>query len=107
MKRGIPKLIVQGLTGLLALYAALAGAVTLAMLQTPERFGRIMRHLPQSIIWSLLPAPQMWMWARQGDLREGDAAPDFTLPAQDGSRNVSLSSYRGERPVVLVFGSYT
>lgn len=107
MKRGILKLIVCGVVTLLALYAALLGAVTLAMLQPPERFGRIMRHLPQSIVWGLLPASHMWMWARQGDLKEGDAAPDFTLSAQDGSRDVSLASHRGERPVVLVFGSYT
>lgn len=32
----------------------------------------------------------------------GDAAPDFTLPAQDGS-SVTLSSFRGEKVVVLYF----
>jgi peroxiredoxin Q/BCP len=32
----------------------------------------------------------------------GDAAPDFTLPAQDGTR-VTLSSFRGEKVVVLYF----
>ena len=34
--------------------------------------------------------------------------PDFTLPTDDGaSPRVSLSSFRGKQPVVLVFGSYT
>lgn len=32
----------------------------------------------------------------------GSAAPDFTLQALDG-REVSLSDFRGEAPVVLVF----
>ncbi|WP_338442003.1 peroxiredoxin [Synechococcus elongatus IITB4] len=32
----------------------------------------------------------------------GDVAPDFSLPAQDGS-TVSLSDFRGQKPVVLYF----
>ncbi|MDH5520202.1 MAG: peroxiredoxin [Acidimicrobiia bacterium] len=35
-------------------------------------------------------------------LAVGDAAPDFTLKDQDGNEH-TLSSHRGERPVVLVF----
>jgi len=42
-----------------------------------------------------------------GDLEEGDPAPDFTLASHDHKQRVTLSSYRGDRPVVLVFGSYT
>jgi peroxiredoxin len=49
----------------------------------------------------------MWLWARAGALNEGDAAPDFTLPTVDRRARVTLSSFKGERPVVLVFGSYT
>ena len=44
----------------------------------------------------------------------GKPAPDFKLkrlPATDEERKkpevVQLSSYRGKRPVVLIFGSYT
>ena len=45
---------------------------------------------------------------RQPDtLQEGDMAPDFTLKSPDGKREVTLSDYRGEKPVALVFGSYT
>ena len=44
---------------------------------------------------------------RVGDLQEGDEAPDFTLEAADGSKTVQLSSFEGEREVVLIFGSYT
>jgi len=40
-------------------------------------------------------------------LRVGDAAPDFKLKTKDGGREVQLSSFRGKRPVVLVFGSFT
>lgn len=37
----------------------------------------------------------------------GAEAPNFTLQTQDGSRTVELASFRGKKPVVLVFGSYT
>jgi hypothetical protein len=93
--------------GLVVVYAALAGALALAMLQPPERFGRIMARLPEPLVWGVLPAPRLWLWARGGQLAEGDQAPDFTLPTVDGGVPVTLSSHRGVRPVVLVFGSYT
>jgi peroxiredoxin len=35
----------------------------------------------------------------------GSAAPDFTLPRLEDGRQVRLSSFRGHKPVVLVFGS--
>jgi len=34
-------------------------------------------------------------------------APDFELETQDGSHKVRLSSFRRQRPVVLIFGSFT
>lgn len=40
-------------------------------------------------------------------LKVGDVAPDFTLKTKDGRQSVTLSSYRGDKPVALVFGSYT
>jgi hypothetical protein len=46
-----------------------------------------------------------------GSAFEGPAinqrAPDFELKTQDGSRAIRLSSFRGKKPVVLVFGSFT
>ena len=45
--------------------------------------------------------------ARRGQLKVGDVAPDFQLPILDGEERVRLSSLRGGKPVVLVFGSYT
>ncbi len=37
----------------------------------------------------------------------GAVAPDFRLKLHDGDKEVSLSDYRGKKPVVLVFGSFT
>ena len=35
-------------------------------------------------------------------LKVGDKAPDFTLPSTTGEK-ISLSQFRGEKPVVLFF----
>ena len=40
-------------------------------------------------------------------LKEGDAAPDFTLKSPNGQTTVTLSDYHGQKPVALIFGSYT
>ena len=40
-------------------------------------------------------------------LKVGDVAPDFTLKTLDGKKTVKLSSFKGKKPVLLVFGSYT
>jgi hypothetical protein len=37
----------------------------------------------------------------------GDIAPDFTLESPDGKSVATLSSFRGDKPVALIFGSYT
>ncbi len=40
--------------------------------------------------------------------RVGDRAPDFGLPLlNERARTVRLASFRGKRPVALIFGSYT
>jgi hypothetical protein len=99
--------LLRGVIAVLVIYAALAGAVAWAMLQPPERFGRIMTHVPMPVVWGVLPGPRIWGWARGGHLAHGDEAPDFTLSTFDHSSRVTLSSHRGRQPVVLVFGSYT
>ena len=43
----------------------------------------------------------------EGNLQVGDEAPDFTLKKVDGKELVQLSSFKGKREVVLIFGSYT
>jgi hypothetical protein len=39
--------------------------------------------------------------------KAGDLAPDFTLTDSSGNHTVTLSQFRGVKPVALVFGSYT
>jgi hypothetical protein len=39
--------------------------------------------------------------------RLGDYAPDFTLPTHDGTSKIKVRSFRNEKPVVLIFGSFT
>ena len=39
--------------------------------------------------------------------KAGDLAPDFTLSDAAGVNSVQLSSFQGEKPVALVFGSFT
>jgi len=40
-------------------------------------------------------------------LQVGDKAPHFSLKALHGDDVFDLADYRGEKPVVLFFGSYT
>jgi hypothetical protein len=102
------KWILRGVIALGIVYGLLFAAVAIAMVQPPERFGAFMKRVPAPVVWGGLPARQMWLWARRGALAEGDLAPDFNLrTTQDRARRVSLSSHREQRPVVLVFGSYT
>ena len=37
----------------------------------------------------------------------GDKAPDFKLKSLDGKSETQLSKFRGKKPVILFFGSYT
>jgi peroxiredoxin len=39
--------------------------------------------------------------------RAGDPAPDFELRDVTGEQRVRLSDFQGQKPVALVFGSYT
>jgi len=86
-------------------YVTFIVAMFIVMRQPPQRFGQIMRHFPMPAMM-IVPFEPMWNVARGGELRVGEAAPDFTLPRSDKSGTVRLSSLQG-KPVVLVFGSYT
>lgn len=97
LKYGIPAL---------AVYVALLGGLFAAMLQPPAVFGRFMSKLP-AVTYFLFPFEPLWLVARSGRLKVGDAAPDFSLKTSDGSSSVRLSSFQGDKPVVLIFGSHT
>ena len=86
------------LTASLALYAA--------MRQPPARFGAVMAHVPPFMM-RVLPFQPLWMSARAGALSAGDIAPDFELPRLHGEGTVKLSHVAREKPVVMIFGSYT
>jgi hypothetical protein len=87
-------------------YAALLFTMNRAMHGTPEQFGHFMAKLPPAI-FLVAPFETMWTHARAGKVNVGDPAPDFTLSTLDKSARVSLASLRADKPVVLVFGSYT
>ena len=93
---------VAGVLAWVAATAALYGA----MRQTPETFGRIMSHVP-TLAMIVLPFKPLWMSARAGHLAIGDPAPDFALAMLHGDRVVKLSEEIRQKPVVLIFGSYT
>jgi hypothetical protein len=72
-----------------------AGAVVVLTLSGQEP------AVPQS------PADLRQMGDRSGKFKPGDMAPDFTLKVMHKETEVALSSFRNQRPVALVFGSYT
>ena len=94
------------LVSLILIYGIATAALYVAMKQPPETFGAIMAKVPM-VAMIVLPFEPLWMSARKGVLNIGDTAPDFSLPAVDGSRTVSLAAEYRERPVALIFGSYT
>jgi hypothetical protein len=100
------KIIVRLAVTLVVIYAVLTAGLYAAMIQPPERFGAVMKHVPP-VAMMVLPFRPLWMSARGGSLSVGDLAPDFTLPTLKTESQVTLSSEYAKRPVVLVFGSYT
>jgi hypothetical protein len=92
--------------GIFAVYVLLTAGLYALMRRPPEQFAKGMSKLPM-ISMMILPFEPLWMSARAGHLQVGDAAPDFDLQTVDKQARVQLSSFRGVKPVVLVFGSYT
>ncbi len=49
-------------------------------------------------------------WQKKYDAqapRVGEPAPDFELLDSNGENPVRLSGFKGEKPVALIFGSFT
>jgi hypothetical protein len=102
MRRVVTALIILFVTAELVLCAGFYWA----MRQSPDTFGRIASRTPMPLMMAL-PFETLWTRARRGAVNPGEPAPDFRLPTLDHKSAVQLSSFRGDRPVVLVFGSYT
>jgi len=84
------------------------GALYRIMLRPPEAFAGFMAKLPGPVPFLLFPFETLWMRARSGTLHPGDPAPDFSLAKLDKTAHVQLSTFSArQRPVVLIFGSYT
>ena len=77
-----------------------------AMHQPPETFGRVMARMPMPAYF-LFPFETMWIHARAGNVKVGEVAPDFTVKTLETKEPVQLASLWTDKPVVLVFGSYT
>jgi hypothetical protein len=101
------KRLVAALIVLVVAYFAFGGYIWWAMRQPPETFGRVMARMPGPVVFLAFPFETLWTRARAGNLELGDSAPDFSLLKLDKTERVQLSSLNQQRPVVLVFGSYT
>lgn len=93
------------LAALAIVYVAISGGLLYVMRQ-PILFSRVMRHVPDPMM-AVFPFKGLWYVARWGALKVGDPAPSFNLPTADRQSSVSLASFQRQKPVVLVFGSYT
>jgi Iodothyronine deiodinase len=88
------------------LWLCFVGYIDWAMRQPPEVFGRVMARMPMPAYF-LFPFETMWTDARKGTLKPGDTAPDLNVQMLEGKQPLALSGLWANRPVVLVFGSYT
>ncbi|MGA7316500.1 MAG: hypothetical protein WBX22_21305 [Silvibacterium sp.] len=76
------------------------------MRQPPEVFGHIMAKMPMPAYF-VIPFETLWSRARKGSLNIGDKAPDIMVKTLDAKEPMQLASVWADKPVVLVFGSYT
>lgn len=100
-------ILLRVLCALAILYVCFVTFIWWAMHQPPEFFGSVMAKMPGPVVFLLVPFETLWSHARGGVLNPGDLAPDFELQKVDRSESVRLSELNQQRPVVLVFGSYT
>ena len=100
------KILAKVALAFVGVYVALTALLFGVMLQSPDRFAATMKHVPWPV-FAALPFKPLWQVARAGQVSVGDMAPDFSLESPDHKSSFRLSSLRGEKPVVLVFGSYT
>ena len=106
--RSVKNAVVATLCVIATLWVLSCVALYGVMRQSPKRFARVMAEIPGPVPFLVLPFETLWMHARAGTLQVGSPAPDFALTKLDKTAQVQLSSLTAQnRPVVLVFGSYT
>ena len=97
--------------GFFSAYLLLAAVVWVVVSLPPAHFAAIVAKLPTSekpgLLFMLVPIGPLMMLARAGHLKPVNMAPDFRLPLLHSQETVELASFRGRKPVALVFGSYT
>jgi hypothetical protein len=107
------KLVRRILLGVVAAYAAVLVALYVIISMPPGRFANLIARIPSSetpggpVFEYVLPLEPIFKTARAGKLQLGDVAPDLNLKLVHGDEHVHLASFRDQRPVVLIFGSYT
>ncbi len=106
MKKNTKRLLGGTFAVLLCLWLGFVGYINWAMRQPPEVFGHVMARMPMPAYF-LFPFETMWTEARKGTLKVGDLAPDFTVQTLDTRTPMRLASLWSDKPVVLIFGSFT
>lgn len=100
------KYVLRGAALVIVSYLLFVATLFRAMKRSPAEFSRFMMNVPMPLMMAT-PFPPLWNKARAGRLKPSDLAPDFDLAMSGQDTRVRLSEFRGVRPVVLVFGSYT
>jgi hypothetical protein len=105
-KRNVRRWVVMIAAVCFAGWLCLVGYVNWAMHQPPEVFGHVMAKMPMPAYF-VLPFETLWTRARAGQLNVGDAAPGLAVKKLEDHSPTDLASLWADKPVVLVFGSYT
>jgi hypothetical protein len=105
-KRKLPRWLLPAAGVLFALWIGFLVYINWAMHQPPEVFGQVMARLPMPAYF-VIPFETLWSRARKGHVEPGDPAPSLTVKKLEDKTPVELGSLWTEKPVVLVFGSYT
>jgi hypothetical protein len=105
-KRRLRRWLVPAAALLFAAWLCFLGYINWAMHQPPEVFGHVMARMPMPAYF-VIPFETLWSRARKGHVEPGDAASSFTVKKLEDKSPVELGSLWADKPVVLVFGSYT
>jgi hypothetical protein len=100
--------VITAISLLALLWVIACGFLYGVMQRPPETFARFMTRVPGPVAFLVFPFESLWTHARSGSLQPGDRAPDFSLVKLDKTAQIRVSDFTAQqRPVVLVFGSYT